>query len=376
MIYLDSAATTKPCQAAVDAAMKTMETFGNPSSLHRLGIDAEKLVEKARECVARRLDVDKKYLYFTSGGTEANNTAILGAAYGGKRRGSHLITTAIEHPSVLETFKRLEDEGFSVTYLKPDANGIVSLEALKNALTRETILVSVMYVNNETGMIQPVDRMKPIIREVSDFCMLHSDMVQAFGKLPCKPKRWGIDMATVSAHKIHGLKGTGALYVEKAGFRSLLMGGEQQKGIRPGTENVAGIAAFGAACAQAEENSAGLTALREQLKNGILREIDQVRINGDGEENSGAVLNVSFLGTRAEILLHSLERHEIYVSTGSACSSRKPQPSHVLRAMELSPKEIEGAVRFSFDKNITSSDIDKTVEALKQEVAAIRRYVR
>ena len=376
MIYLDNAATTKPCREAVEAAVETARYFGNPSSLHRAGMEAEKIVEKSRECIASKLGVDKNNLYFTSGGTEANNTAILGSVYANRKRGSHVITTAIEHPSVLASFKRLEEEGFSVTYLKPGNDGVVAPEQLENAMTPETVFVSVMHVNNETGMTQPVQQMAKIIKDKSRICVFHSDMVQSFGKIPARPKAWGIDMASVSAHKIHGLKGVGALYMNKPHIKPLILGGEQQKGIRPGTENVAGIAAFGAACAAVKENSDRMHMLRSRLRDGILNKIGRVKINGDGPENTGNILNVSFLGTRAEILLHSLERHEIYVSTGSACSSHKPQPSHVLTAMGLSKQEVEGAVRFSFDEDLTEAEIDRVIEALTEETEQIRKYVR
>lgn len=376
MIYLDSAATTKPCRAAADAVMKTVEVFGNPSSLHGAGLEAEKMLEQARKKLAARLGADEKGIYFTSGGTEANNLAVLGAAHMRAKRGKHIVTTAIEHPSVLAACGALEQEGFEVTYVMPDENGVVAESAVAEALRPDTVLVSIMHVNNETGMIQPVDRLGAVIKKHSPLALYHCDCVQSFCKLPINAKAWGLDMVSISAHKIHGFKGTGALYTAEPRLKPLLFGGEQQNGLRPGTENMAGICAFAAAADEMSGDTAHISAMRERLKNGILKNIDNVLINGDGEQNSGNILNVSFLGVKAEILLHSLERYGIYVSTGSACSSHKPQPSHVLTGMGLDKKRIDGAVRISLDEDITADDIDKTLDALIKETAQIRKYVR
>lgn len=371
MIYLDNASTTMPAEAVKAAVCAAMETFGNPSSLHRLGLDAEKIVTSAREKTARVLGVDAKNIYFTSGGTEANNTAILGYATANKKRGGHVITTKIEHPSVLEPFRVLEKNGFDVTYLGVDADGKISLDEFENALREDTILVSVMLVNNETGVIQPFDSLKAVMKKKSPRAALHCDGVQAFLKLDIKPKRSGIDMLSVSGHKIYGLKGTGALYIaDGVNINPLICGGGQQKNMRSGTENVVGIAAFGAAIDSFSPVAEGK---REELRKKILENIDNVKINGAGE-NSGYILNVSFLGIKAEILLHSLEAKGVFVSTGSACSSNKPMPSHVLTAMCCKKAEIEGAIRFSFSGE--DFDTDEVVEILKTEVANIRKYVR
>lgn len=374
MIYLDNAATTKPSKAAADAMLMTAECFGNPSSLHGLGLEAEKIINKSRKTIAGILSVNEKCVYFTSGGTEANNTAIFGAAYDRIKSGKHLITTKIEHPSALEAFKRLENEGFEVTYLSPQSDGRISLDELSGALRADTALVSVMHVNNETGVIQPIDKIKPLMKEKSPKAVLHCDCVQSFGKIDVKPQKWGIDMISISAHKIHGFKGAGALYTAVK-IKPLIYGGEQQNEVRPGTENIGGIAALAAAAENCKINSPHMTELRNKMI-ALLSDCPDIKINGSAEYNSGSVLNVSFIGIKAEILLHALEAHEIYVSTGSACSSHKPSPSHVLTAMGLNQKEINGAIRISFDESTTDAEIETAAEIIKKETADIRRYMK
>lgn len=371
MIYLDNASTTKPSQAVIDAILNATENFGNPSSLHRLGLDAEKIITAAKEKTARVLNVEPKNIYFTSGGTESNNTAILGYAFANKKRGSHVITTKIEHQSVLEPFRVLERNGFEVTYIGVNADGEISLEEFRDALRPDTILVSVMAVNNETGVIQPVDKLKEVMREKAPKSVLHSDFVQGFLKVDLKPKKCGIDMLSVSGHKIHGIKGVGALYIaDNINISPIICGGGQQKNLRSGTENVVGIAAFGAAVDDFKRIG---NEKRNELKEKLLENVDNIIINGS-DNNSGYVLNVSFLGIKAEILLHSLEAKGIYVSTGSACSSNKPMPSHVLTAMGKSAAEINGAIRISFSDE--DFDVDYVVNTLKNEVENIRKYVR
>lgn len=374
MIYLDNAATTKPSENAVKAMLSAAELFGNPSSLYRLGLDSEKLIKNSRETIAKMLGAESKHIYFTSGGTEANNTALFGEARGRGKLGKHIITTSIEHPSVLETAHQLEKEGFEVTYLGVGADGRIDINEFEKSLRPDTILVSVMHVNNETGVIQPVDRLKSIMRQKSPNAVLHCDCVQSFGKLDVKPKLWGADLISISAHKIHGFKGSGALYVNDTKFRPLIYGGEQQNSVRPGTENVGGIASFGAAAAECDCDNTKLLKLRTLLKTKLTEKTENIKINGSDEYNSGSVLNVSFIGIKAEILLHALEARGIYVSTGSACSSHKPQPSHVLTAMGLDNREIGGAVRFSFDNGITEEDIEFTANAAAEETAKLRRY--
>ena len=373
MIYLDNAATTKPSESAVKAMIKAAETFGNPSSLHGLGLEAEKLVEGARKTVAAKLGVDAKGLLFTSGGTEANNTAIFGVARAKKKIGTRVITSKTEHPSVLEAFKQLEKEGFDVVYIGATPDGRVDLTELKTALTEDTTLVSIMHVNNETGVIQPISEIKSLIAENAPKAVLHCDCVQSFGKLDVR--NLGADLITISAHKIHGFKGTGALYVRDFRLiRPLLYGGEQQHEMRPGTENVGGILAFAAAAEETDADNSYLISLRKRLMD-KLSELDNIKFNGSDEHNSGSILNVSFVGIKAEILLHAAEAKGVYVSTGSACSSHKPQPSHVLTAMGLSQKEISGAVRISLDQTTTAEEIDEAARILTEETRNIRRYM-
>ena len=374
MIYLDNAATTKPCAEAVAAVMNACEEFGNPSSLHRLGLGAEKIIKTAKKSVADLMGASADNIYFTSGGTEANNTAIMGAACASRKK--HIITTEIEHPSVLEPFRRLEQEGFSVDYIGVDRYGTVELDELYDKLDGDTALVSIMHVNNETGTVQPVEKVRKMIDERASGAVFHVDAVQSYAKLPLSVKKLGADMVSVSAHKINALKGCGALYIGSGRIEPLIIGGGQQKNMRSGTENVAGIAAFGAAaCAHKENNRENIAVLRQMLRDGITEKIPDVKYNG-GDSFSPYVLNMSFLGIKAEILLHSLEARGIYVSTGSACSSNKPMPSHVLGAMGCTPKEIEGAIRMSFDDSLTAEDIEFTLNALIDEVAKIRKYMR
>ncbi|MBS7298721.1 MAG: cysteine desulfurase [Eubacteriales bacterium] len=374
MIYLDNAATTKPCESAVKAALAAVEGFGNPSSLHRMGLEAEKTIKNSRKAVADALGCRDDEVVFTSGGTESNNTVIFGVASRTKKR--HLITSVIEHPSVLEPFKQLERDGWRVDYIGVDSNGKVRMDELSQKLDNDTALVSIMHVNNETGTIQPAEEIRNIINNVDESILFHIDAVQSFGKIPFSLKKIGADFVSVSAHKINGLKGTGALYIKnKNTLNPIIVGGGQQKNMRSGTENVVGIAAFGSAVKE-KRDSEYVRMLRERLKDGILSNIPDVRYNGSNEEFSPYILNVSFVGIKAEILLHTLESSGIYVSTGSACSSNKPMPSHVLTAMGCSREEIMGAIRFSIGYDITLDDIDFTVATLCDKVAEIRKYMR
>ena len=373
MIYLDNASTTKPSDSAIKAVCDAMERFGNPSSLHSLGLEGEKIVEKSRSIIASELGVDKKSVYFTSGGTEANNMAIFGCARALKKRGARIITSKIEHPSVLESFRALESEGFEVIYLDSDKDGRVDVCQAESAINENTSLVSIMTVNNETGIIQPVSEISRILHEKSAFGVMHTDAVQAFKKTDCSKAATGADLITVSSHKIHGPKGVGALYAGVNRLNALIYGGGQQQAIRPGTENVPGIAGFGAAAA---ETYGSCDKLYDRLKNQILANISDVKINGAEKYASKYVLNVSFAGIKAEVLLHTLERYNIYVSTGSACSSHKPEPSHVLKAMGCSADDTGGAIRFSFSSDITEADIDKASEILAKEIPMLRKYTR
>ena len=373
IIYLDNAATTKPSEKAIAAMVSTGEHFGNPSSLHGLGLETEKLIEAARKTIAQKSGADAKGILFTSGGTEANNTAIFGVARARKKTGTRIITSKTEHPSVLEAFKQLEKEDFEVIYIDALADGRINIEQLKNALNDNTTLVSIMHVNNETGVINPIPEIKTIIKEYAPNAYLHSDCVQSFGKIDTK--NLGADLMTISAHKIHGFKGTGALYVKDFRMiRPLLYGGEQQHTMRPGTENVGGILAFAAAAEKTDTDNTRLIKLRNTLKE-KLSVIPDIKFNGSDEYNSGSVLNASFVGIKAEILLHAFEARGVYVSTGSACSSHKPQPSHVLTAMGLNQQEIGGAVRISLDRWTTEEEITEAAEIMINEAAAIKRYM-
>lgn len=374
MIYLDNAATTKPCDAAVKAALSAVEGFGNPSSLHKMGLDAEKTVKSSRKAVAEIMGCRDDEVIFTSGGTESNNTAIFGVAARSKKR--HIITSQIEHPSVLEPFKQLERDGWKVDYIGVDGEGRIDLDELSSKLDSDTALVSIMHVNNETGTIQPLEEVKALIDAKTDGGLFHIDAVQSFGKIPLSVKKLGADFVSASAHKINGLKGTGALYVKnKNTFNPIIVGGGQQNNLRSGTENVVGIAAFGAA-AKEKRDIKIVDELRKHLLDGIMSNIPDVKYNGSKDNFSPYILNVSFVGIKAEILLHSLESAGIFVSTGSACSSNKPMPSHVLTAMGCSREEIMGAVRFSIGYDITDDDIDFTISALESKVAEIRKYMR
>ncbi len=375
MIYLDNAATTKPCREAAEAMMRAVEEFGNPSSLHGMGLRAEKLMTSAKEQLAKKLGGDKKNIYFTSGGTEANNLALFGTAYSMRKRGKRVITSKIEHPSVLEAAKKLEREGFDVIFADVDSDGRVNVEKLKAQLTEDTILVSIMHVNNETGVIQPIEEIARAAHAVSPKCAVHTDCVQSFGKVPVNINKLGADLISVSAHKIHGFKGCGAIYINNTRVIPILYGGEQQNEIRPGTENVGGIMAFGAAAQRCACDAAEMRRKRSLMERLLKESIDNMQVNGSDEFNAGSVLNVSFPGVKAEILLHSLERHEIYLSTGSACSSHKPQPSHVLTAMGAAPKAIAGAVRISFSEFTSDEEILTAAERIAEEVKTIGRYM-
>lgn len=375
MIYLDNAATTKPSAAAAAAMMSVVEEFGNPSSLHGAGLRAEKLINTAKQTIAARLGGSPRALYFTSGGTEANNLAVIGAARARRRGGDRVIVSAIEHPSVLEAARYLAKEGFDVQLAPVTAEGCVDMDALKELVTPETVVVSVMHVNNETGVIQPVEEIAAIVKKAAPKAVLHCDCVQSFCKLPININRLGADLVSISAHKIHGFKGVGALYMKDPRVTPIIYGGEQQQGIRPGTENIGGILAFAAAAEEGKEDMAAMQKKRALMAAELAAEIPDIQINGSDEFNSGSVLNVSFLGIKAEILLHALEREGVYVSTGSACSSHKPQPSHVLTAMGVSQKAINGAVRISFAAATTKEEIKTAAHAIAKEAAEIRRYM-
>lgn len=376
-IYLDNGATTRPYDAVIDYISQiNRNQYGNPSSLHTKGIEAEKLLRNARETVAHSLGVSDKEIYFTSGGTESNNLAIRGYLDANPRAGKHLITTAIEHPSVLEVFKYLSEKGYGVDYIDVDKDGIINLETLKNRINGETALISILMVNNEMGSLQPVDDIVRIKNAVNKSAVLHMDAVQAYGKFRISPKKAGIDLLSVSSHKIHGPKGVGALYANRSiRLKPILFGGGQETLLRSGTENTSGISGFGLAAEMIHEsleaNFQNVSALKSKFTEG-LRLLDIPHKTLSGENASPYIISVSFSGVKAEVLLHHLEERNIFVSTGSACSSRKSVHSHVLKAMGLKAQDIEGAVRFSLTGTTTEEEIDLTLEAVKEIVPRIQ----
>lgn len=380
--YLDNSATTRCMECVTETMVRVMrEDYGNPSSLHTRGVEAEKYVKEAKEFFARNLKVNEKEIYFTSGGTESNNLALIGTAMANQRAGKHLITSSIEHASVSNTMKYLEEQGFRVTYLPVDKDGIISLEALKEALCAETILVSVMYVNNEIGAVQPVEEIARMIKEKNPKTIFHVDAIQAYGKYRIYPKKQGIDLLSVSGHKIHGPKGSGILYVnEKVKIRPILFGGEQQKGLRSGTENVPGIAGIAEAAKCCYENLDEkidrLYKLKERFVEGI-QKLPKTAVNGKtGRDSAPHIVSVSFRDLRSEVLLHALEDKGIYVSAGSACSSNKPAVSRTLQSIGVEKDLLGSTLRFSFCFDTTQEEIDYCLQELAQLLPVLRKYVR
>lgn len=380
--YLDNSATTRCYEEVRDIVVKTMmENYGNPSSMHLKGVEAEKYVKEAAREIARTLKVQEKEIYFTSGGTESDNWALIGTAMANQRKGKHIITTVFEHAAISAPAAWLEDQGFEVTRVPVDSRGNLSMEELAAAIREDTILVSAMYVNNELGAVLPVEEIGALIKEKNPDTLFHADAIQAYGKYRIFPKKMKIDLLSVSSHKIHGPKGAGFLYIgEKVKIHPLILGGGQQKGMRSGTDNVPGIAGMGEAARiiyeHLEENTSRMRELKEYFR-GELEKIDNVEINGPvAGEGAPHILNASFLGVRSEVLLHALEDQGIYVSAGSACSSHKRTGSPSLGAIGLSPERKESAVRFSFSEFTTKEELDYTMETLKSLLPMLRRYAR
>lgn len=381
-IYLDNSATTRAYpQVAEIMVDMLLNNYGNPSSLHRKGIEAEKSVKWARETIARVLRVEKEEIYFTSGGTEGNNLIIRGIAESYKRYGRHMITTAIEHPAVLKTFEDLEKRGFEVTYLNVNSNGAISVDDFHRVLRDDTILVSMMHVNNEIGSIMPIAEVGQLLKDRQN-TFFHVDAVQSFGKMLIRPKEWGIHLLTVSSHKIHGPKGCGSVYIEK-GIRvhPLFTGGKQEKKMRPGTENVPGIVGFGKAVEIAEtEMDRFCREIREMKRifySIISKQVPGVRLNGPQlDEGAPHIINLSFPGIKGEVLVHALEEKKIFLSTGSACSSRQSEPSHVLRGLMLTPKEIEGGIRASFSLMNSLSEVEEAARQISDTVLELQLFLR
>lgn len=382
-VYLDNSATTRAYDSVRDIVAKTMcEDYGNPSSMHKKGVEAEKYVRGARETLARLMKVQEKEIFFTSGGTESDNLALIGGARANHRAGKHLITTAIEHPAILNTMKYLEEEeGYRVTYLPVDMYGRVRLDALKEALCPETILVSIMYVNNEIGSVQPIAEAAGIVKSYNRNILFHVDAVQGFGKYRIYPKKMGIDMFSVSGHKIHGPKGIGFLYInERAKVRPIIFGGEQQKNMRSGTENVPGIAGIAQAAKEIymglDEKVAHMRWLKQKFIEGV-SQIEHTKVHGLTDETSAPhIISVGIAGIRSEVLLHTLESKGIYVSSGSACSSNHPSVSGVLRGIGTGKEYLDSTVRFSMSEFTTEEEIDYTLQTLYNCVPMLRKYTR
>ncbi len=382
-IYLDNSATTRPFDEVIELLSRIMrKNYGNPSSLHARGMAAEKLLDEARRSIASLLRCRDDEIYFTSGGTEANNLAIKGAVYRRRNRGGHAITTAIEHSSVLNCCRALEKEGYTVSYLPVDRQGCIDLDRLSATVGNKTILVSIIHVNNEIGTIQPLEKIGALIKSRNPETLFHIDAVQSFAKLPALLKRWQADLYSCSSHKIHGPKGVGALWAKKGVFlRPLFQGGGQEKKLRPGTENTAAIAGFGLAtrlnAAGLDKNAALLYRLKNKLVQGLLQKGVEFSLNGPPPEVATPhIINLSFPGIKAEVLLHALEEDEIYVSPGAACHSRHPEPSHVLTAMGLDESRISTSLRFSFSSFNDEDQVDRAVEQIASRVGELKAYHR
>lgn len=379
-VYLDNSATTRCFDEVAELMSKIMcGDYGNPSSLHRKGVQAEQYIRYAKETIAKNLKVNKEEILFTSGGTESDNLAIRGCAYANCRAGRHLITTQIEHPAVLRTMQHMEEEGFRVTYLPVDETGCIRLEELQRAITGETILVSIMHTNNEIGSLQPIAEAGALIKRMNPRILFHVDAVQGYGKFRIFPKRMFIDLLSVSGHKIHGPKGTGFLYVdEKVKIKPILFGGGQQGGLRSGTEAVPLVAGMAKAVEilyrNFEEETERLYELKEAFVEGV-QKIEGVSVNGHpGRDGAPHVVSVSFKDVRSEVLLHALEDKGIYVSAGSACSAHKPQPSATLQAIGADKEKLSSTIRFSFSVFTTREEIDYTLQTMYDIIPVLRRY--
>lgn len=382
-VYLDNSATTRTFPEVAELMAKIMcEDYGNPSSMHLKGVQAEKYIRVAKETLARILKVSEKEIYFTSGGTESDNLALIGCAMANYRAGKHLITTQIEHPAILQTMHYLEDQGFEVTYLSVDSKGRISLEELRSSIRPDTILVSIMHTNNEIGAVQPIAEAGRLIKNINPSILFHVDAVQGFGKFPIYPKKMGIDLLSVSGHKIHGPKGVGFLYIgERVKIHSISYGGGQQKNIRSGTENVPGVAGLAKAAemmyADLAEDTKRLYELKEYFING-LNNIPDVQINGPlGTDGAPHIISVSIHGIRSEVMLHALEDKGIYVSAGSACASNKAHvASATLKGISLQKELMDSTIRFSMSVFTTREEIDYTLQAMCDMIPMLRKYTR
>ena len=380
--YLDNSATTSCSKAATEKMVELLtQDYGNPSSLHMKGVIAEKYITEAKKKIAKTLKVEEKELVFTSGGTESNNLAIIGSALANKRAGMHVITTSIEHASVTNPFIWLSENGFEVTYLGVDAYGQIKLDELKDAIRPDTILVSIMHVNNEIGALQPIEEAGKVIKAVNPKTLFHVDAIQSYGKMAIFPKKWNVDMLSVSGHKIHGPKGSGFLFIkDKTKVKPLIHGGGQQKGMRSGTENVPAIAGLAVASEEMyqnlEENRNHLFALRDYFIEEV-EKLDGVTVNGKKDHDSAPhIVSVSIDGVRAEVILHTLEDRNIYVSAGSACSSNKPAISSTLQSIGLKKELLDSTVRFSFSIHTTKEELDYALGVMRETIPMLQRYTR
>lgn len=380
-VYFDNSATTRVYDEAIDIMVKTMkEDYGNPSSLHLKGLDAEHIVKDAADKICKKLRCIPEEIIFTSGGTESNNMAIVGTALAKKRTGKHIVVSSVEHASVSAVMQFLIREGFEVSYIPANEKGIASPEAFAEAVREDTILVSCMHINNEIGSVMPVAEISRAIKAKNPNVYFHVDAIQSFGKIETIPKQMGCDLMSVSGHKIHGPKGSGFLYVKKGILiRPIIYGGGQQKNMRSGTENVPAIAGLGVAVEKTfdhfDEKISHITSLRNKLIDG-LTSIDEVYTNTDKDTFAPHIASISFVGVRAEVMLHSLEDKGIYVSSGSACSSNKAKESAVLTAIGLDKKRLESTLRFSFGEDNTEEEVDYAISTIKELLPVLRHYVR
>ena len=380
--YFDNSATTRVLDSVKDIVVKTMtEDYGNPAAKHRKGMEAEQYIREARKIIADSMKVQEKEILFTSGGSESNNMALIGTAWANQRTGKHIISTAIEHPSVYNPLGVLEELGFEVTILPVDHDGHISLKELEEAIRPDTILVSTMYVNNEVGAVEPVEEISRGIKAKNPSALYHVDAIQAYGKYVIRPKKQGIDLLSVSSHKIHGPMGVGFLYIRSGmKIKPLIYGGGQQAGMRSGTENVPGVAGFGAAVKEMYTDHAEkiqkLIGLKDYMTD-RLGEIEGTVINSKkGEASAPQIVSVSFEGVRSEVLLHALEDKGIYVSSGSACSSNHPGISGTLKGIGVAQKLLDSTIRISFGIFNTKEEVDYTIDVLKELVPVLRRYQR
>lgn len=377
-IYFDNAATTRPYDEVCGRVAQLMkECYANPSSLHSFGMKAEKWVRTSRAAIAKILGVAPRDVYFTSGGSESDNISILGYVHANPKKCRRIVTTQIEHAAVYEPCRRLQEEGMEVCFVGVDSEGKLNLEEFEKSLTTETGLVSVMSVNNETGAVQPLSELKAIMKQKCPQAVLHVDHVQGFTKIPMEINRWGVDLLSISGHKIHGPKGIGALYVrDRLKVHPVVWGGGQESGVRSGTHSVYDIAGFALAAQMTQERNEkeSAAAIMQKARLLIEKRIPHIRVNTPREGAAPHILNISFLGLRAEVLLHALESHQIYVSTGSACSSNRPERSRTLLSMGLSREEVDSAIRFSFSQFNTEDEVEYMVDILEKEVETLRKY--